>query len=86
MDATHAVQLPGADPRTNAASTGGRRAGVPVLARAAVAAGVDGIFLEFHPDPDKALCDGPSCLALDTAETLLSDLVAIDAIVKRRKS
>lgn len=86
MDATHAVQLPGADPRTNAASTGGRRAGVPVLARAAVAAGVDGIFLEFHPDPDKALCDGPSCLALDAAETLLSDLVAIDAIVKRRKS
>lgn len=86
MDATHAVQLPGADPRTNAASTGGRRAGVPVLARAAVAAGVDGIFLEFHPDPDKALCDSPSCLALDAAETLLSDLVAIDAIVKRRKS
>ncbi|MBS0274432.1 MAG: 3-deoxy-8-phosphooctulonate synthase [Proteobacteria bacterium] len=86
MDATHAVQLPGADPRTNAASTGGRRAGVPVLARAAVAAGVDGIFLEFHPDPDKALCDGPSCLALDTAEALLGDLVAIDAIVKRKKS
>jgi 2-dehydro-3-deoxyphosphooctonate aldolase (KDO 8-P synthase) len=86
MDATHAVQLPGADPRTNAASTGGRRAGVPVLARAAVAAGVDGIFLEFHPDPDKALCDGPSCLALDAAETLLSDLVAIDAIVKRQKA
>jgi 2-dehydro-3-deoxyphosphooctonate aldolase (KDO 8-P synthase) len=84
MDATHAVQLPGADPRTNAASTGGRRAGVPVLARAAVAAGVDGIFLEFHPDPDKALCDGPSCLALDTAEALLADLVAIDAIVKKR--
>ncbi|HEY8947973.1 MAG TPA: 3-deoxy-8-phosphooctulonate synthase [Rhizomicrobium sp.] len=86
MDATHAVQLPGADPRTNAASTGGRRAGVPVLARSAVAAGVDGIFLEFHPDPDKALCDGPSCLALDTAEALLADLVAIDAIVKRKKA
>lgn len=86
MDATHAVQLPGADPRTNAASTGGRRAGVPVLARSAVAAGVDGIFLEFHPDPDKALCDGPSCLALDSAEALLSDLVGIDAIVKRKKA
>jgi 2-dehydro-3-deoxyphosphooctonate aldolase (KDO 8-P synthase) len=57
-----------------------------VLARSAVAAGVDGIFLEFHPDPDKALCDGPSCLALNSAEALLDDLVAIDAIVKRRKS
>jgi 2-dehydro-3-deoxyphosphooctonate aldolase (KDO 8-P synthase) len=84
MDATHAVQLPGADPRTNAASTGGRRAGVPVLARAAVAAGIDGIFLEFHPDPDKALCDAPSCLPLESAEPLLADLVAIDAIVKKR--
>jgi len=84
MDATHAVQLPGADPRTNAATTGGRRGGVPVLARSAVAAGVDGIFLEFHPDPDKALCDGPSCLPLDSAESLLADLVAIDAIVKKR--
>ena len=84
MDATHAVQLPGADQRTNAATTGGRRGGVPVLARSAVAAGVDGIFLEFHPDPDKALCDGPSCLPLDSAESLLADLVAIDAIVKKR--
>lgn len=83
MDATHAVQLPGADPRTNAASTGGRRHGVAVLARAAVAAGVDGIFLEFHPDPDKALCDGPSCLPLDSAESLLADLVAIDAVAKK---
>jgi len=86
MDATHAVQLPGADPRTGGASAGGRREGVSVLARAAVAAGVDGIFLEFHPDPDKALCDGPSCLALNSAEALLADLVAIDAIVKRKKA
>jgi 2-dehydro-3-deoxyphosphooctonate aldolase (KDO 8-P synthase) len=84
MDATHAVQLPGADPRTGGASAGGRREGVAVLARSAVAAGVDGIFLEFHPDPDKALCDGPSCLPLDSAESLLADLVAIDAIVKKR--
>jgi 2-dehydro-3-deoxyphosphooctonate aldolase (KDO 8-P synthase) len=84
MDATHAVQLPGADPRTQGASAGGRREGVSVLARSAVAAGVDGIFLEFHPDPDKALCDGPSCLPLDSAESLLADLVAIDAVVKKR--
>ncbi|HWD49606.1 MAG TPA: 3-deoxy-8-phosphooctulonate synthase [Rhizomicrobium sp.] len=84
MDATHAVQLPGADPRTGGASAGGRREGVAVLARSAVAAGVDGIFLEFHPDPDKALCDGPSCLPLDSAESLLADLVAINAIVKNR--
>jgi 2-dehydro-3-deoxyphosphooctonate aldolase (KDO 8-P synthase) len=84
MDATHAVQLPGADSRTGGATAGGRREGVAVLARSAVAAGVDGVFLEFHPDPDKALCDGPSCLPLDSAESLLADLVAIDAIVKKR--
>jgi 2-dehydro-3-deoxyphosphooctonate aldolase (KDO 8-P synthase) len=77
MDATHAVQLPGADPRTAGGSTGGRREGVPVIARAAVAAGADGIFLEFHPDPDKALCDGPSCLPLDGAEGLLAGLAAL---------
>ena len=77
IDATHAVQLPGADPRTSGGSTGGRREGVPVIARAAVAAGADGVFLEFHTDPDKALCDGPSCLPLDSAEALLSQLKAI---------
>lgn len=77
MDATHAVQLPGADPRTAGSSTGGRRAGVPVIARAAVAAGADGVFLEFHPEPDKALCDGPSCLPLDSAEALLAGLAAL---------
>ena len=74
IDATHAVQLPGADPRTAGASTGGRRDGVPVIARAAVASGADGVFLEFHPEPDKALCDGPSCLPLSGAETLLGQL------------
>lgn len=79
MDATHAVQLPGADPRTKGASTGGRREGVPVLARAAVAAGADGVFLEFHPNPDAALCDAPSCLALDDAGGLLKQLVGIRA-------
>lgn len=77
IDATHAVQLPGADPRTNGGSTGGRREGVPVIAKAAVAAGADGVFLEFHTDPDKALCDGPSCLPLDGALGLLTTLKAI---------
>jgi 2-dehydro-3-deoxyphosphooctonate aldolase (KDO 8-P synthase) len=77
IDATHAVQLPGADPRTGGASTGGRRAGVPVIAKAAIAAGADGVFLEFHPEPDKALCDGPSCLPLDGAAALLKTLKAL---------
>lgn len=82
IDATHAVQLPGADPRTNGGSTGGRRAGVPIIAKAAVAAGADGVFLEFHPDPDKALCDGPSCLPLDEAAGLLSTLKAVHQSVR----
>src|SRR6185503_3395721 len=74
IDATHAVQLPGANLGANGASTGGRRSGVPVIARAAVAAGADGVFLEFHPHPDKALCDGPSCLPLDASRGLLATL------------
>jgi 2-dehydro-3-deoxyphosphooctonate aldolase (KDO 8-P synthase) len=82
IDATHSVQLPGADPRTNGSSTGGRREGVPVIAKAAVAAGADGVFLEFHPDPDRALCDGPSCLPLDTAAGLLSTLRAVHQAVR----
>ncbi|HEY4943278.1 MAG TPA: 3-deoxy-8-phosphooctulonate synthase [Rhizomicrobium sp.] len=91
IDASHAVQLPGADPRTSngsnsgvaigSRSTGGRREGVPVIAKAAVAAGADGVFLEFHPDPDKALCDGPSCLPLDSAKALLTSLQKIHAAV-----
>ena len=81
IDATHAVQLPGANPSTNGASTGGRREGVPVIAKAAVAAGADGVFLEFHPEPEKALCDGPSCLPLDAAAPLLTKLKAIHAAV-----
>jgi 2-dehydro-3-deoxyphosphooctonate aldolase (KDO 8-P synthase) len=84
IDATHAVQLPGADPRTGGKSTGGRREGVSVIAHAAVAAGADGVFLEFHPDPDKALCDGLSCLPLASAEKLLAELKAIHAIVGGR--
>ena len=82
IDATHAVQLPGADPRTGGASTGGRREGVPIIAKAAVAAGADGVFLEFHPEPDKALCDAPSCLALDEAAGLLATLKALHQAVR----
>jgi 2-dehydro-3-deoxyphosphooctonate aldolase (KDO 8-P synthase) len=82
IDATHAVQLPGADPRTGGASAGGRREGVPIIARAAVAAGADGVFLEFHPDPDHALCDGPSCLPLDAAAGLLTTLKALHAAIR----
>jgi 2-dehydro-3-deoxyphosphooctonate aldolase (KDO 8-P synthase) len=77
IDATHAVQLPGADPRSNAVATGGRREGVPVIAKAAVASGADGVFLEFHPDPDRALCDGPSALPVRDAEPLLRQLRAV---------
>ena len=82
IDATHAVQLPGADPRTGGASTGGRRDGVAIIAKAAVAAGADGVFLEFHPEPDKALCDGPSCLPLSEAAALLATLKAVHAAVR----
>ena len=81
IDATHAVQLPGADPRTGGASTGGRRDGVPIIAKAAIAAGADGVFLEFHPDPDKALCDPLSCLPLDGAAGLLKTLKGIHELV-----
>jgi 2-dehydro-3-deoxyphosphooctonate aldolase (KDO 8-P synthase) len=82
IDATHAVQLPGADPRTSGASTGGRREGVSVIAKSAIAAGADGVFLEFHTDPDKALCDGPSCLPLSGAEALLATLKAVHQAVR----
>jgi len=82
IDATHAVQLPGADPRSNSTATGGRRAGVPTIAKAAVASGANGVFLEFHPRPDEALCDALSCLPLDGAAALLADLKAIHAVVQ----
>lgn len=81
IDATHAVQLPGADPRTGGASTGGRRDGVAIIAKSAVAAGADGVFLEFHTDPDRALCDGPSCLPLSGAAALLGTLKAVHSAV-----
>lgn len=82
IDATHSVQLPGANPQSNGASAGGRREGVPTIAKAAVAAGADGVFLEFHPNPEQALCDGPSCLPLSDAAGLLKTLKAVHAAVR----
>jgi len=79
FDATHSVQLPGG--QGNAA--GGQREFVPVLARAAVAAGISGLFMETHPDPDRALSDGPNAWPLDQMEPLLATLQALDAAVKR---
>ena len=73
FDATHAVQLPGGLGNCS----GGERAMVPILAAAAIAAGADGIFLEVHPEPDKALCDGPNSLPLDELEGLLQRLKTI---------
>lgn len=78
FDATHSVQLPGAQ----GTSSGGERQYVPLLARAAVAAGVAGIFLETHPDPDNAPCDGPNAWPLDKLEALIYQLKAIDEVVK----
>lgn len=71
FDATHSVQLPGG----RGGSSGGNREYVPLLARAAVAAGANGVFMEVHPDPDKALCDGPNSWPLDRLESLLNDLL-----------
>ncbi|MBU1000907.1 MAG: 3-deoxy-8-phosphooctulonate synthase [Proteobacteria bacterium] len=73
FDATHSVQLPGGQ----GGCSGGQREFVPTLARAAVAAGASGVFLETHPDPDKALCDGPNSWPLDNLEALLRDLMAL---------
>jgi 2-dehydro-3-deoxyphosphooctonate aldolase (KDO 8-P synthase) len=78
FDATHAVQLPGGQ----GTASGGERDMVKYLARAAVAAGVDGIFLEVHRDPQKALCDGANSLYLDSLEELLTMLKRIDNLVK----
>ncbi|WP_153109407.1 3-deoxy-8-phosphooctulonate synthase [Propionivibrio limicola] len=78
FDATHSVQLPGGQ----GTSSGGQREFVPVLARAAVAVGVAGLFMETHPCPEKALSDGPNSWPLDRMESLLSTLVALDKMVK----
>jgi 2-dehydro-3-deoxyphosphooctonate aldolase (KDO 8-P synthase) len=80
FDATHSVQLPGG----KGSASGGQREFVPVLARAAVAAGVAGIFMETHPDPDKALSDGPNAWPLARMEPLLTTLVQLDRTVKAR--
>ena len=80
FDATHSVQLPGG----RGASSGGQREFVPVLARAAVAAGVAGVFLETHPDPARALSDGPNAWPLDRIEPLLRTLKELDAAAKAR--
>ncbi len=78
FDATHSVQLPGGQGN----ASGGQREFVPVLSRAAVAAGVAGLFMETHPDPDKALSDGPNAWPLGRMEPLLETLVALDERVK----
>ena len=80
FDATHSVQLPGGQ----GSAAGGQREFVPVLARAAVAAGVAGVFMETHPDPAKALSDGPNAWPLDRMRSLLEVMQQIDAAVKQR--
>jgi 2-dehydro-3-deoxyphosphooctonate aldolase (KDO 8-P synthase) len=80
FDATHSVQLPGGQGTTS----GGQREFVPVLARAAVAAGVAGVFMETHPDPAQALSDGPNAWPLGRMRELLTTLAELDATVKRR--
>jgi len=80
FDATHSVQLPGGQ----GTSSGGQREFVPVLARAAVATGVAGVFMETHPDPAKALSDGPNAWPLPRMRELLETLKEIDTLVKRR--
>lgn len=79
FDATHSVQLPGGQ----GASSGGQREFIPVLARAAVAAGVAGLFAETHPNPAKALSDGPNAWPLGKMEALLETLMELDAVTKR---
>ena len=79
FDATHSVQLPGGQ----GTSSGGQREFVPVLARAAVAAGVSGLFMETHPNPAQALSDGPNAVPLDQMKDLLATLMDLDQVVKR---
>ena len=80
FDATHSVQLPGGQ----GTSSGGQREFVPVLARAAVATGIAGLFMETHPDPANALSDGPNAWPLERMESLLTTLVELDRLVKER--
>ncbi|MCG6867354.1 MAG: 3-deoxy-8-phosphooctulonate synthase [Gammaproteobacteria bacterium] len=80
FDATHSVQLPGGQ----GARSGGQREFVPVLARAAVAAGISGLFMETHPDPERALSDGPNAWPMDRMADLLARLVGLDEMIKSR--
>ncbi|TAJ51661.1 MAG: 3-deoxy-8-phosphooctulonate synthase [Nevskiaceae bacterium] len=80
FDGTHTVQLPGGQ----GTASGGMREMIPVLARAAVGAGISGLFMETHPDPDSALCDGPNSLPLAKIAELLETLVELDRVVKKR--
>ena len=80
FDATHSVQQPGG----RGASSGGKREGVPVLARAAVGAGISGLFMETHPNPDEALSDGPNMWPLERMKELLGLLIELDRLVKSR--
>lgn len=80
FDATHSVQLPGG----NGTSSGGQREMVPVLARAAVAVGVSGLFMETHPNPNKAMSDGPNSVPLQHMKSLLETLKEIDVLIKQR--
>jgi 2-dehydro-3-deoxyphosphooctonate aldolase (KDO 8-P synthase) len=80
FDATHSVQLPGGQ----GTSSGGQREFVPVLARAAVAAGISGIFMETHPDPAKAMSDGPNAFPLGHLQAMLQTLKALDVLVKQQ--
>jgi 2-dehydro-3-deoxyphosphooctonate aldolase (KDO 8-P synthase) len=82
FDATHSVQLPGGQ----GASSGGQREMVPVLARAAIGVGVHGLFMETHPDPDRALSDGPNSWPMDEMADLLKTLKMLDSIVKENVS
>ena len=82
FDATHSVQLPGGQ----GTASGGQREFVPVLARAAVAVGISGLFMETHPDPAKALSDGPNAVPLNRIKELLESLVSIDSVVKKSGS
>jgi len=82
FDATHSVQLPGGA----GGASSGQREFIPPLARAAVAAGIDGIFMEVHPQPEKALCDGANSMPLDRVEGLLRMLLQINALVTAEKS
>ncbi len=79
FDVTHSLQLPGG----LGSSSGGQREFIPAIARAAIAVGVDGIFMEVHPDPSLALCDGPNSQPLDGLKPLLEQLIAIDEAVKK---